>query len=180
MIDLGQPRSATIICAQDNSVLYCLNRKNFQELMIKNSFKRRQTFKELLKSVPLLNESLTEAEISKVADALSTKVFKPGELIFKQNDEPNGIYFIEFGQVNIIQETNRQKLLLRRLRNGEYFGEVALINKSPRSASAYAAGPETGCNETCRVAFLDLNAFERLMGPCLDLFKSKMVDYKNL
>lgn len=181
LIIFFKPRSATIICVEDDSVLYCLNRKNFQELMIKNSFKRRQNSKDLLKTVPLLNESLSEAEISKVADALSTKVFKAGELIFHQNDEPNGIYFIESGHVNIIQETGRgQKQLLRRLGVGEYFGEVALINKSPRSASAYAVGPDSGCKETCRVAFLDLNAFERLMGPCLELFKSKMVDYKNI
>lgn len=143
-------------------------------------------YKDLLKSVPLLNESLSEAEISKVADALSTKVFKPGELIFRQNDEPNGIYFIESGQVNIMQEeANRQKYLLRRLNVGEYFGEVALINKSPRSASAYAATPEPASSsnskqQQCRVAFLDLRAFERLLGPCLELFKSKMVDYKNI
>lgn len=138
-------------------------------------------YKELLKSVPLLKESLIESEISKVADALSTKVFKSGDLIFRQNDEPNGIYFIESGQVSIVQEpmgTNEQKLLLRQLNVGEYFGEVALINKSPRSASAYALS--AGGHGQCRVAFLDLNAFERLMGPCLELFKSKMVDYKNI
>lgn len=182
-----KPRSASIVCVEDNSILYCLNRKNFQELMIKNSFKRRQMYKELLKSVPLLKKSLTDAEISKVADALSTKLYKPDELIFRQNEEPNGIYFIESGQVDIIQETNAQKLLLRRLKVGEYFGEVALINKSPRSASAYAVGPEntsgsgsSSSRDLCRVAFLDLNAFERLMGPCLELFKSKMVDYKNI
>ena len=177
---LFKPRSATIICVEDGSRLYCLNRKNFQELMIKNSFKRRQNYKVLLKSVPLLRDALGEAEISKVADALSTKVLKPGELIFHQNDEPNGIYFVESGQVNIIQEAsnqNSQRFLLRRLKLGEYFGEVALINKSPRSASAYA---DEVSRDTCRVAFLDLNAFERLLGPCVELFKSKMVDYKNI
>lgn len=136
-------------------------------------------YKEFLQSVPLLNESLNDTELSKVADALSTKLFKPNELIFKQNDEPNGIYFIESGKVDIIEESSGRRIMLSRLGIGEYFGEVALINKSPRSASAYAAGLESGCKEVCRVAFLDLDAFERLMGPCLDLFKSQMVNYKN-
>ena len=147
--------------------------------MIKNSFKRRKMYKEFLQSVPLLKESLNDIELSKVADALTTKLFKPNELIFRQNDEPNGIYFIESGQVDIIEESNSSQVMLSRLGTGEYFGEVALINKSPRSASAYAVGLNSECKDVCRVAFLGLEAFERLMGPCLELFKSQMVNYKN-
>ena len=89
------------------------------------------------------------------------------------------MYFIESGMVNIVQDdSNQSKTQLTKLSKGDFFGEVALVNKSPRSASAYADDDNTNC-EPCKLAFLDLDAFERLMGPCIELLKSKIVSYKN-
>ena len=54
---------------------------------------------------------------------------------------------------------------------GGYLGELALITNRPRAASAYAVGD-------VRLAFLDREAFERLLGPCMDVMKREMQNYE--
>ena len=54
-----------------------------------------------------------------------------------------------------------------------YFGEMALVENQPRSASVYAS--DTG---DIRVAFLERESFERLLGPCLDIMKRNMATYE--
>merc|ERR1712123_109671 len=57
------------------------------------------------------------------------------------------------------------------LRQGEYFGELGLVNHMPRAATV-AARDDVG------VAFLDVTAFERLLGPCMDIMKRNMEEYE--
>ena len=57
------------------------------------------------------------------------------------------------------------------IEKGGYLGELALITKNPRAASAYAVGD-------VRLAFLDREAFERLLGPCMDVMKREMENYE--
>ena len=55
---------------------------------------------------------------------------------------------------------------------GEYFGELALVTHRLRAASAYAVG-ETTC------ALMDVHAFERLLGPCMDVLKRNIDEYED-
>lgn len=55
---------------------------------------------------------------------------------------------------------------------GDYFGELALLTKKQRAASAYAAGDDTKC------AILDIDAFERLLGPCFTIMQNNIPDYE--
>ena len=175
-----QPRLATVICSKDNSVLYCMKRDKFKRLVIGNAFKRRKMYQEFLESVTLLKSSMNDYERSQVADALKTITYKNGDIIFHQNDvDANGMYFIENGKVEIKRSVNGKEVLLKVLSVGEYFGELALVNKAPRSATAYIFNNNNN-NDSCKLAFLDLDAFERLMGPCIELLKSNMTIYADL
>ena len=61
---------------------------------------------------------------------------KPGETIFKEGDAARELYIIQSGQVEIqIQLSNR---LLNTLEPNDLFGEMALIDGAPRSATAIA------------------------------------------
>ncbi len=55
---------------------------------------------------------------------------------------------------------------------GDYFGELALLTKKSRAASAYAKGNDTKC------AILDVDAFERLLGPCVTIMQKNIPDYE--
>lgn len=60
--------------------------------------------------------------------------FKSGETIFREGDKADCLYVIQEGEVEI-RLGNR---MLKSLRRGQIFGEMALIDGSPRSASAIA------------------------------------------
>jgi CRP-like cAMP-binding protein len=64
-----------------------------------------------------------------------TRSFKQGEVIFKQGDSATELYVIQSGRVGI-QFGNR---LLDTLEEHNIFGEMALIDNSPRSATAVAS-----------------------------------------
>jgi CRP/FNR family cyclic AMP-dependent transcriptional regulator len=62
--------------------------------------------------------------------------FPPGTVIFKEGDVGNEMYVIQSGKVNITKRARDQEKLLVTLGPGAFFGEMAIINNKPRSASA--------------------------------------------
>lgn len=66
--------------------------------------------------------------------------FEPGDLIIRQGDPPSGFYVIEKGEVEIIRPTpeSPEGVVIATLGAGSFFGEQALINNRPRSASVRA------------------------------------------
>ncbi len=67
------------------------------------------------------------------------KQYRPGEIIFKAGEAGIEMYLIQSGEVEI----HNGKNLLRTLKPGDLFGEMALIGNEPRSATAIA---KTHCN----------------------------------
>jgi CRP-like cAMP-binding protein len=67
-------------------------------------------------------------------DGIATRSVKAGEIVFKEGDEANELFVIKSGDIEI-QLGNRK---LAELPANSIFGEMALIDKSPRSATAIA------------------------------------------
>jgi len=88
-----------------------------------------------LKRIPIF-ENLNRRELEALERIIHERVYKPGEVIFHQGDAGVGMYIIEKGVVQIIYEPTNQ--LLAELTDGEFFGELALLDESPRSATAMA------------------------------------------
>lgn len=65
--------------------------------------------------------------------------FHQGDYIFREGDVGNFAYIIEQGTVEIVTLFEHQKTVLNTLQEGNIFGELALIDGRPRSASAIAA-----------------------------------------
>ena len=168
----NQPRLATIISVEPNGILWAMNRDTFRRLVISNAFKRRKAYEEFLRSVPLLRECLNDYERIQVADSLTSVTLKKNDCIIKAGDLANGMYFIEEGQVKIIVDCKNKEFNEIILNKGDYFGEIALIKKIHRSASVYCL------SETLKLAFLEIEVFERLMGPCIDVFKKNLSNYR--
>ncbi len=92
----------------------------------------------LLRRVPMFAE-LDRRELAEVRKILYRRQYQAGEVIFRQDDPGVGMYVIEEGTVAITHEpTNR---LLAALGEGDFFGEIALLNETPRSARAVATAP---------------------------------------
>lgn len=165
----NQPRAATIKAASEGS-LWAMSRQVFRKIVLKGAFKKRKEYETLLEGVPML-QSLNSFEIMNLCDALMPKSYKDGDIIIKQGEEGDGMYFVENGIVRIVMtnESGEEKELLK-LSQGQYFGELALVTHKPRAASAYAVG-------TVKLAFLDVLAFERLLGPCMNIMKRNIEEY---
>ena len=66
--------------------------------------------------------------------------YQAGDIIFRQGEPGVGMYIVERGTVSIVFEPTRHALA--ELHEGDFFGEIALLNETPRSATARA---QTAC-----------------------------------
>ncbi|XP_061909078.1 protein kinase, cAMP-dependent, regulatory, type II, alpha, B isoform X4 [Entelurus aequoreus] len=95
-----------------------------------------------------------------------------------QGDMADCFYIVETGQVRIMikSKTNagqqdQAEVEVARCSQGQYFGELALVTNKPRAASVYAVG-----HTKCLV--IDIQAFERLLGPCKEILKRNISQYE--
>lgn len=120
----NQPRVATVR-AVSNGFLWAVSRKNFNKLVVKRAFEKRKLYMELLEGVPQL-KPLTEYEKMQVADALIGKTYSVGDIIFKEGDEGDGMYFIIEGKVSVRQKRSFddgiREAEINQLGKGKYFG----------------------------------------------------------
>ncbi|XP_075569983.1 cAMP-dependent protein kinase type II-alpha regulatory subunit isoform X1 [Pelecanus crispus] len=170
------PRAATIVATTEGA-LWGLDRVTFRRIILKNNAKKRKTYELFIESVPLL-KSLEASERMKIVDVIGEKVYQDGERIISQGDKADCFYIVESGEVKILiksktmtsKEAN-QEVEIARCHRGQYFGELALVTNKPRAASAYAVG-EVKC------LVMDVQAFERLLGPCMDIMKRNITHYE--
>uniref|UniRef100_A0A8C5KIS4 cAMP-dependent protein kinase type II-alpha regulatory subunit n=1 Tax=Jaculus jaculus TaxID=51337 RepID=A0A8C5KIS4_JACJA len=171
------PRAATIVATSEGS-LWGLDRVTFRRIIVKNNAKKRKMFEAFIESVPLL-KSLEVSERLKIVDVIGEKIYRDGERIIAQGEKADSFYIVESGEVSILirskTKTNRsdanQEVEIARCHKGQYFGELALVTNKPRAASAYAVG-----DVKCLV--MDVQAFERLLGPCMDIMKRNISHYE--
>lgn len=68
------------------------------------------------------------------------RVYADKETIFKEGDNGDIMYVVQSGKVRITKLTHAGELTLATLKGGDIFGEMALFDKLPRSATAAALG----------------------------------------
>lgn len=91
---------------------------------------------DFLKAIPLL-AGLAESQLNTLRQDLVRRQFRQGESIFQQGDPGQMLYLIEAGQVRIyVQDEDGQETSVNVFGPGEIFGELALIDGLPRSATA--------------------------------------------
>ena len=79
--------------------------------------------------------------------------FKKGDYIFREGDPADVMYMIHKGKVQISKGTGTFNEKIRILGEGEFIGEMAVINSKPRSASAVAV-------ENCVLIKMDRESFD--------------------
>ena len=110
---------------------------------------------ELLQRVPFL-AALTAVDREALAGAVKRRRFARGQAVFSKDDPGDALYIIEDGSVRIyLPSPQGADLTLAVLGAGEFFGDFALLDGGPRSASA-AALRETTVLALDRSDFTDL------------------------
>jgi CRP/FNR family transcriptional regulator, cyclic AMP receptor protein len=97
---------------------------------------------EELKHIALL-QGMDNDALARLAAVLEEKEYADGQTVFAEGDPGDSMYFIAKGCIRIekrAQATSAVHKILTVLEAGDYFGEMALLDQQPRSASAVAAG----------------------------------------
>lgn len=87
-----------------------------------------------LKKIPLFAE-LDVPDLMKIVEIATTRSAESGEIIFNEGDPGDAFYIIEEGKVDVLKDIGGVQKVLATLSRGEFFGEMALIEGEPRSAT---------------------------------------------
>ena len=86
-----------------------------------------------------LFEHVTEEDRASLAEFIDIRKLEAGETLFKTGEPGESLYIVRGGEVELfIRDTAGQKILLAIAGNGEVFGELALLDRGPRTATAMA------------------------------------------
>jgi CRP/FNR family cyclic AMP-dependent transcriptional regulator len=66
--------------------------------------------------------------------------FANGEIIFREGEQTREMFVIQSGEVSIVAKINGEEKVIETRQRGEFFGEMALLESLPRSATAMAKG----------------------------------------
>ena len=93
---------------------------------------------ELLRTVPIFAE-LSEADIASLARLTSRRTCPKDTVVFFENEEGDSFFCIVDGRIKVtILGDDGREVILSVLGRGDFFGEMALLDNEPRSATAIA------------------------------------------
>ncbi|HZS88341.1 MAG TPA: cyclic nucleotide-binding domain-containing protein [Chloroflexota bacterium] len=132
------------------------------------------TTEELLARVDLFR-SLNKKHLAQVARLAERQQYAPGQVIVKQGDTGLGLYVIVSGSVDVQQErAGAEPINLNSLGPGDFFGEMALLDDYPRSATVIAREP-TECLTLSKWHFLaELESHPEMALPLLPVLSRRL------
>ena len=136
------------------------NRKGYDEKQILHELPPSLRMKvslylnsDLVRKVPILKNA-SEDLISKIILNLVPVVYMKGDFIFRYGDTGHHLYFISKGSVEILAEDGTTSYGV--LSEGNFFGEIALLMETPRTASIKAL-------DYCDLYYLDKDTFKSII-----------------
>ncbi len=95
----------------------------------------------MLERSPLFR-GLSSATVERIAELAVQRGFRSGEVVFSQGDPGDALYGVVTGKVRISAgASDGREIFLNIMEPGDTFGEIALLDGGPRTASATATAP---------------------------------------
>jgi glucose-6-phosphate 1-dehydrogenase len=107
---------------------------------------------EVLKKAPIF-ASGDQLFLSQVSLALRSRQVRAGDLIIKKGDIGREMYLLARGEVEVLDDAGQ---VVKRLKDGDIFGEIAVLLSKPRTANVRAVTP-------CDLFVLDKSDFRRIL-----------------
>jgi len=124
----------------------------------------RDSLAERLSAVDIFSP-LSSDELGALAASSSGRVFAPGETIIRAGDRGSSMFVVHRGSVDVRVDNNGQTRTLKRLGEGDFFGEMGLFTGEPRTANIVAV-------EETEVLEIDHEAMRNLFENNPDLVES--------
>ena len=84
-------------------------------------------------------DDLNEGELEILAGVMGRKHYKPGDMVFKENEDGDSLYVIKKGEVKACKTSPDGELLtLVLMKDGDIFGEMSFLDGRARSATLIA------------------------------------------
>lgn len=121
-----------------------------------------ETRLELLKAMPIFG-AVSDRTLTTLLELSQGVSIAEGEFFFRQGEQGQCLYVLEKGRVAVVKESEGKQYTIRQLGTGDAFGEMALIDLFPRSASVRAL-------EDCQALELTQDALYTLYEKDLEQF----------
>lgn len=162
-------RNATVTATEDSEV-WTIDRFTFRRIVQDISSKKMKQYTSFLKKVKILG-ALSGMERTKVAEALDEVIFRAGDVIVKEGDVGECMFFVQSGRA--VAKKGEEKVM--DYGSGDYFGELALKDESAQRKRQATIIAKTNCS----LLKLDRLAVNLLLGPVENLMKAKMGSYQS-
>jgi Fe-S-cluster-containing hydrogenase component 2/CRP-like cAMP-binding protein len=145
------PRSATVVAAEDTTVLemlrnvlYILQRNKKSRDMLNEKYRKR-AIDTHLRSVPIFASLLREEDqFTRFIEFLRPRVemvrLNPGDVVFRQGDAADHFYLVRMGFIKVSQSWPGGEHVLTYIGPGGYFGEIGLMAHIPEIAELTPPG----------------------------------------
>jgi CRP-like cAMP-binding protein len=114
-----------------------MSKKGISNVILQKIRGREGDIIPVLRTVPLF-EGLTFRDLKKIELIVHERTFMPDEVVFYERQPGTGMYIIKKGLIKLTKTINEEKAKIAELEEGEFFGEMALLEDYPRSAEATA------------------------------------------
>jgi cAMP-dependent protein kinase regulator len=158
------PRAATVT-ARTDCRLWKLDRETFNHIVKDASQKRMEKLESFVRKCPSLR-GLDTFERMKICEALKQMSMQKDDVVVKEGDSADCMYFIESGEcvARKVLEPGKPPVDVMRHDAGDFFGELALLSGEPRKATVV-------CASECMLLALDRSMFSKLIGSLRDILK---------
>jgi CRP/FNR family cyclic AMP-dependent transcriptional regulator len=114
-----------------------MSKKRLSNVILKKIRGKEGDILPVLRTIPIF-EGLGFNDLKKIELIVHKRTFVPNEIIFYERQPGAGMYIIKKGLIKLTKMVNEERVKISELKDGEFFGEMSLLDDYPRSAEATA------------------------------------------